>query len=206
MHEETPALVTPTVSAWQQPPVSAIAPEPGRDEASLPSPHPLWNWAGYTILCLVFCGFAGLVSWRLIVMEQRDLGETQALNTRLLAMERRIEVFEEEQKTKLLKVELLQETMSDEQKRRGSIVLRVPVIADTLQNLQDKVNERGYILKSAEDRSKANEAEIAKARQELIALRQDFATLNKDVRDLTYVRQPKIPVDQPRRPPEEKTP
>ena len=161
-------LVIPTVSAWSR--QDPLAPHSDGQQAMTSAQGlaaiPL---VAVLVLVLSYVGFAGIFAYLIVVSNNRIDHETEALDS------------------KIAKIATIVTEIKQEQGLRKEHVLRIPSMGDTIAGLQRDVGEHAGALKLIESQARASRAELEK-------LRQDHDLLLARLNDLTYIRQPKIPV------------
>jgi hypothetical protein len=160
-------IVIPTVSAWSRQESSSES--PGTRPMGSPQGLAAIPLAAVLVLALSYVGFAGIFAYLIVVSNNRIDRETDALDR------------------KIGKLEEFVREIKQEQSLRKEHVLRIPSLGDTINGLQRDVAEYVGALRLTESLVRANREEVEK-------LRRDHDLLLARLNDLTYVRQPRIPV------------
>ena len=181
----TTPLQGPSVSAWARPP-------PGTAELPMNSSD-LRPWYAnlqvlIPLLCLlVFVGFAVIVLWMIVSQDirhdrQMEVAKTEYTQTLKEVAQRLGKSTEERQELRRA-----YDTMKNEQERRKMLVEGIPDLATRLIALEIQ-------LSALVPQEKNLETQTATSREDIVTLKREFALLVERYRDLTYVRQPKIPL------------
>jgi hypothetical protein len=142
-----------------------------------PPPEPLaiptvFHWQNF-LLAFACVGLAAIFAYVIVITHQRIDRETGLLEEKREKLDRRL--VEVEQKQALY----------------GEPVRRIPLLGDMITALQRDVAEHGAVVKLIEVQGR-------EIREELTQMRRTEDELRTRINELTYVRQPKIPLPEPR--------
>lgn len=167
--------VQPTVSAWSTRPT----PEPDVAQVPLPAPASRFgdNLLFFGVILLAQIGFSVIFAYLIFALGQRTDHQIDALDAKI---EKVIRDMDKEARE--------QAAIKTEQTVRKDVVARVPPLIDNVIAIQRDLAE----LSAS---TKVMDVQVHLNRQDIQQLRRDHDLLVTRVQDLTYVRQPKIPLE-----------